>query len=146
VDSPKSLWLAFRFFVYMGVFFDLGATTSAVYILVMGSGLPVIARKMALSDRTSLPYHALHETERPFTYEALNGTRDIDLLRGYGMGKVWARMAYYMVVSFVAGFMCLFLSVLLWVWGTETKGLAIALTVGVTAGAVPALGFIGWVF
>ena len=130
----------------MGVFFDLGATASAIYILVMGSGLPVIARKMALSDKASLPYHALHKPERPFTYEALNGTRDIDLLKGYGMGKVWARMAYYMVVSFVAGFMCLFTSIILWVWGTETRGLAVALTVGVTAGAVPMLGFIGWVF
>lgn len=141
----NSLWLAFRFFVYMGVFFDLGATASAVYILVMGSGLPVIARKLALNNKNSLPYHALHKSERPFTYQALNGTRDIDLLQGYGMGKVWACMAYYMVVSFVSGFMCLFLSILLWVWGTEGRGLSIALTIGVTVGVVPALGFVQWV-
>ena len=66
-------------------------------------------------------------------------------LQGYGMGKVWACMAYYMVVSFVSGFMCLFLSILLWVWGTEGRGLSIALTIGVTAGVVPALGFVQWV-
>ena len=129
----------------MGVFFDLGATASAVYILVMGSGLPVTAREMALRDRNSLPYEALRNPRRPFGYTRLDGTGDIDLLKRYGMGKLWVVMAYYMVVGLVCGFMCLFVSILLWVWGTEARGLAIALTIGVTAGAAPMLGFIRWV-
>ena len=128
----------------MGVFFDLGATASAVYILIRGSGLPVIARNMALGDENSLPYQVLRDPGKRFPYEALNGTWDINLLQTYGMGKVWASMAYYMVVSFVSGFICLFISILLWVWGTEVKGLAIALTIGVTAGAAPALAFVPW--
>jgi hypothetical protein len=146
--EENALWLAFRFIVYMGVVFDLGSTVSAVYILILGSSLPMIARDMALRDKTSLPYRALHAPERTFPYEWLTGTREneLDILKRCGMGKVWARMAYYMVVSFVFGLMCLFLSILLWAWGTEVKGLAIAVTIGVAAGAVPALVFIGSVY
>ena len=65
VGDP-ALWRTFRGFLYAGMFFDLGATLSSVYVAVQGAALPVLARQMAMDtrDKQSAPSLQIHEPDR----------------------------------------------------------------------------------
>ena len=65
VDDP-ALWRTFRGFLYAGMFFDLGATLSSVYVAVQGAALSVLAWQMAMEtrDKQSAPSLQIHEPDR----------------------------------------------------------------------------------
>jgi len=74
-DSYESAhWRTFRFYVYAGVFFDLGATASLVCITVQGAALPVLARRKAMArDPESGPYRQIHEPGHMMPRDLLDG-------------------------------------------------------------------------
>jgi hypothetical protein len=143
-DPNSALWRTFRFFVYTGVFFDLGATLSSVYITVEGAALPTLARRKAMdrSDEKSHPYRQLHEPDYMLPSGHLDGQNGTHLLKEFGMGRLWVFTARHMLWNFVLGYICLFMSIILWVCGREMPGLVAPIVVIAVVTAAPVYGFL----
>ena len=141
-DSP--LWQTFRGLVYAGLFFDLGATLSSVYITVQGAALPVLARRkaMAIGPSESVPYLQLHEPGRMMPRDHVDGRHSLDIIEAFGMDKLWKYVAHHMLWNFVLGYICLVLSVIIWVFGRESKELIIPIVVVAFGTAFPVYGFL----
>lgn len=142
--SDSALWQTFRFFVYVGVFFDLGATVSSVYITVQGAALPVLARRkaMAMADLESGPYRQLHEPDHTMPRYRLDGWHSVQVLEEFGIGRLWRFVAFHMLWTFVLGYICLIVSVILWVCARELPALIIPVVVIAVGTALPVYGFL----
>ncbi len=146
-DSDNSpLWQTFRGLVYAGLFFDLGATLSSVYITVQGAALPVLARRkamaMAIGASKSVPYLQIHEPDHMMPRDHLDGRHSLDIIEAFGMDKLWRYVAHHMLWNFVLGYICLVLSVIMWVIGKESKELIIPIVVVAVGTAFPVYGFL----
>lgn len=142
-DSP--LWQTFRGLVYAGLFFDLGATLSSVYITVQGAGLPVLARRkaMVVGDSESEPYLQVQEKGHMMHKYHLDGHHSLQIIEEFGMDRLWRYVAYHMLWNFVLGYLCLVLSVIIWIAGNESKELIIPVCViAVGAAFFPIYGFL----
>ena len=141
-DSP--LWRTFRGLVYAGLFFDLGATLSSVYITVQGAALPVLARRkaMAAGDSKSDPYLQVHESDHMMRRYHLDGLHGLEIIEEFGMDRLWRYVAHHMLWNFVLGYICLVLSVIIWVVGKESKELIIPVCVVAIGAAFPVYGFL----
>ena len=145
--NNSALWQAFRFFVYAGVFFDLGATLSSVYITVQGAALPGLARRKAMSirDPESGPYRQIHDPDYKMPYNRLDGWHDVQMLEEFGIGRFWRVVAFHMLWNFVLGYICLIMSVIMWVCGREMPALIIPIVVIAVGSALPVYGFIRFI-
>lgn len=148
--KDSALWQAFRFFVYAGVFFDLGATLSSVYITVQGAALPGLARQKAmarhdLESAAPAPYHQIHNPNYRMPYDRLDGWHDVQMLEEYGIGRLWRVVAFHMLWNFVLGYICLIMSVIMWVCGREMPALIIPIVVIAVGSALPVYGFVRFI-
>ena len=146
-DSYESaLWRTFRFFVYAGVFFDLGATVSSVYITVQGAALPVLARRKAIArDPESGPYRQIHEPDHMMSRDLLDGWHGVQILEEFGIGRHWKFVAHHMLWNFVLGYICLIMSIVLWVCGRESPALVIPVVVIAVGTAAPVYEFLRFI-
>ena len=146
-DNDSALWRTFRFFVYAGVFFDLGATVSSVYITVQGAALPVLARRkaMAMHDLESGPYRQIHDPDYKMPYNRLDGWHDVQMLEEFGIGRLWKAVAYHMLWCFVLGYICLVMSIILWVCAREIPALIVPVVVIGVGTALPVYGFLRFI-
>jgi len=144
-DSP--LWRSFRVFVYAGLFFDLGATLSSVYITVQGAALPVLARRKAMdtSAQNSAPYRQMHEPGHTMPRGHLDGWGGVDILEDFGMDKLWRYVAHHMLWNFVLGYICLVISVILWVCAKESTALVVPVVMIAFCTAAPVYGFLRFI-
>ena len=141
-DSP--LWRTFRGLLYAGLFFDLGATLSSVYITVQGAALPVLARRKAMDTEAhnSVPYLQIHEPNHPVPRDHLDGWHGVQILEEFGMDKLWRYVAHHMLWNFVLGYICLFMSVIIWVFSKESPALIVPIVVIAVCTAFPVYGFL----
>ena len=93
----------------------------------MLSDLPSYAREIAIQDPESLPAKAMHEEDHAVTLSGGNG--DTTLLRTFGLGRTWEFMKGHMIVCFVMGCFCSFITIGLCVWSVEALRVAIAVLV-----------------
>jgi hypothetical protein len=117
-------WRVLRWFMYAGVFVDLGGTASAIAIVNMASSAPVTARSLAIQDVNSLPREILTEGNS-IPASLLLETNEMSLLREFGMSTRWAIAGWHMWISFTFG--SIFIVTSLWIWLTESTGVAAAL-------------------
>ncbi len=144
-DSP--VWRAFRGFVYAGLFFDLGATLSSVYIIVQGAALPVLARRKAMVTcaSRSVPYLQIHEPDHMMPRGHLDGWHGVPILEEFGMDRLWRYVAHHMLWNFVLGYICLIMSIILWVCGMESTALVVPIVVVAVGTAGPVYGFLRFI-
>ena len=144
-DSP--IWRTFRVFVYAGLFFDLGATLSSVYITVQGAALPVLARRKAMATGApkSSPYLQIHEPDHMMPRYHLDGWHGVQILEEFGMDRLWRYVAHHMLWNFVLGYICLIMSIILWVCGKESMALAVPTVVVAVGTAATVYGFLRFI-
>jgi len=114
--SP-TLTNALRSFIYTSLLLHLGTMVSAAFSLTMLSDLPSYARKIAIQDPESLPAKAMYEEDHAATLSS--GIGDTTLLRRFGLGRTWECMKGHMIICFVVGCFCSFITIGLWVWSVE---------------------------
>jgi hypothetical protein len=119
-------WRFLRWFMYAGVFVDLGGTASAIAIVNMASSASVTARSWAIRKKNSLPSKILLEGEA-IDPDLLEEANEMQLLRKFGMSRRWAIAGWHMWISFTLGSIFIFTSLAIWIWLTETTGVAAAL-------------------
>jgi len=122
-----SLTNVLRSFVYIGLLLHLGTMTSAAFSLARLSDLPSYAREIAIQDPQSLPAKAMYEEDQAVTPSGGNG--DPTLLRAFGLGRTWEFMRSHMIICFVVGCFCSFITIGLCFWSVEARGVAIAVSV-----------------
>jgi hypothetical protein len=126
-SANSSLSNALHWFIYASLSFDLGATASSVFSLVMLSDLASYARQTAIQDPDSLPAKVLrgeHVQESLFI-----GDGEVVLLRGFGLGRIWELARSHMMICFIMGMLSSFVEVALWAWSLEIIPVSIAVVV-----------------
>ena len=66
----------------------------------------------------------------------------MEIIEAFGMDKLWKYVAHHMLWNFVLGYICLVLSVIIWVFGRESKELIIPIVVVAFGTAFPVYGFL----
>ena len=125
--SNTTLTNALHGFIYTSLLLHLGTTTSAAFSFVILSDLPRYAREIAIQDPESLPAKAMHGEDLAETLSGGNG--DTTLLRKFGLGRTWECMKGHMMICFVMGCFCSFITIGLWAWSLEALRVAIAVLV-----------------
>ena len=118
---------AMHWLTYGSIIFNLGATTSAVFCLIILSDFNAKARTKVVYERGSLP-SKVHYGE-DVSQELLELNREGALLRSFGLDKWWELSKYHMLACFVLGTICAFSSEALWIWQLESIPVAISLMV-----------------
>ena len=113
---------ALRWFTYGSVIFNLGASTSAVFCLIILSDISTHARTKA-TDPKSLPGEVLREM--PLVDQFLGAQREDELLKEFGVNPVWGFAKVHMLLCFVLGALCTFIDIGIWVRKQESNGLSI---------------------
>lgn len=122
-DRENGRWKATRWFIYAGIFFDLGGAISAVALVQMAAALPITARNIVMHQPESLPARVFYQKE-DIPDDLLYGFAEDDLLRRFGMGRKWNAMVWHMMLSFAIGCVSIFISIGLWIFSTEQWGIA----------------------
>jgi hypothetical protein len=146
-SDDSALWKTFRLFVYAGLFFDLGATLSSVYITVQGAALPVLARRKAMDTiaEGSSPYFQIHKPDHKMPRSHLDGWHGVQILEEFGMDRLWRFVAHHMLWNFVLGYICLVMSVILWVCAKESTALVVPVVMIAACTAAPVYGFLRFI-
>lgn len=118
---------AMHWFTYGGIIFNLGATTSAVFCLIILSDFNARARTKAAREPDSLPSRV--QKGEAISREYLGLHREGTLLISFGLDKSWGLSKYHMLVCFVLGTICAFVSEALWIWQLESIPVSIVLMV-----------------
>jgi hypothetical protein len=111
--------------MYAGVFVDLGSTASAIAIVNMASSAAVTSRSLAIR-KDSLPRRILMGVE-VIDPDLLQEANEMQLLHEFGMSRGWKIAGWHMWISFILGSICIFTSLAIWIWLTESTGVAAAL-------------------
>ena len=118
---------AMHWLTYGSIIFNLGATTSAVFCLIILSDFNAKARTKVVYEPGSLPSKVHHGEDVSQALLELN--REGALLRSFGLDKWWELSKYHMLACFVLGTICAFSSEALWIWQLESIPVAISLMV-----------------
>ncbi len=115
-DTTKAL----KWFMYAGVFVDLGGAASAVAIVNMAATASIIARSRAITDPRSLPRHVLKGGYiDDYDPTLLNEDRETHLLQSFGLSRRFEWIGLHMLFSFVIGSLFLVISLCIWIYLTE---------------------------
>ena len=118
---------AMHWLTYGGILFNLGATTSAVFCLIILSDFNAKARTKVTHEPDSLP--AKVDGGGTIPTELLELPREGTLLRNFGLDGCWEWSKYHMLACFVLGTICAFSSEALWIWQLESIPVSISLMV-----------------
>jgi len=117
--ASNTLWKVTRWFMYCGIFLQIGGAISAVAIIHMVSSIPLKGRTLVMSDPASLP-HEVFVNEKEIPSDLLREDGESELLTKWGLGTGWKVCCIHMLTCFVLGFISAFFSLMLWVWSFET--------------------------
>ena len=117
---------ALRWFTYGSIIFNLGASTSAVFCLIIFSDISTHARTRAINPDL-LPGKVLREKFIDTYY--LRVENEEELLREFGMNPVCRQARLHMLWCFVLGALCTFIDIGIWACTKETISLRIAILV-----------------
>jgi len=139
---PSAADTLLRFFGYSGLFFNLGATLSAILLLVAVASLPTAARQVYMTCSHGYPRkifnsHGPHVTE--LNRRLLQGDGETYILRAFGIAKGWGIMLRHCILCFLAGCVCCFLHVGINLWLSESKLVAAIIMPSAVFGSVPPL-------
>ena len=125
VSEPVSAQVL-RWFTYGSIIFNLGASTSAVFCLIIFSDISTHARRRAIHD-DKLPAQVLRDECIEIKY--LTVEKEGELLREFGINPIFGQAKRHMICCFVLGVLCTFIDIAIWTWQKETLGLTIAILV-----------------
>jgi hypothetical protein len=139
---PSAADTLLRFFGYSGLFFNLGATLSAILLLVAVASLPTAARQVYMTCSHGYPRkifnsHGPHVAE--LNRRLLQGDGETYILRAFGIAKGWGIMLRHCILCFLAGCVCCFLHVGINLWLSESKLVAAIIMPSAVFGSVPPL-------
>jgi hypothetical protein len=126
---------ALHWFIFTSLLLYLGATTSAVFSFIMLSDLPGYAREMAIHLPESLPAKAMRGDD--FGESLLVEDTDTILLRRFGLGRTWEFTKGHMIICFILGCLCSFVTVGLWAWSLEVIRVSVAVLIPLALIALP---------
>ena len=98
-DNPHSgSWQAIVCLNYAGIYVNVGATLSAVYVIQWAAELTTVARTLAMKSQHSMP--ALLRQGKSLDEKYLKGQFEMELLNHFGMPSSWKHLAHHMVWDF----------------------------------------------
>jgi len=117
-----------------------------ILITVQGAALPVLARRKAMDgDLESGPCGQIYEPKRMMPRYFLDGRNGLRILEEFGIGGHWKFIARHMLWNFVLGYICLIMSIVLWVCGRESPALVIPVVVIAVGTAAPVYEFLRFI-
>ncbi|KAI0071528.1 hypothetical protein K474DRAFT_1687031 [Panus rudis PR-1116 ss-1] len=149
-DNPPASDTALRVFGYSGLILNLGATLSAVLMLLAVTSVPTAARRLYMTCKHSYPHKVYKQPEleeeksttpdlfprpqfqpkpvAPDTHadmKALNrflltGNTEGNILYAFGVARGWGVMLRHCILCFVAGCVCTFVHVGIALWVNES--------------------------
>jgi hypothetical protein len=122
-------------FTLAGIVFNLGSTLGSIFTLVLLSDFTGTARNVALYDADSLPARVLRGIK--LDRSLLGGRAETELLREFGMSAIWNFARSQMLLTFLAGSLCSFVSFGLWGWHFEDRVVSIAVMIPFALVSVP---------
>lgn len=135
-DNPSRIsWQVAVWFNYAGIYVNVGATLSAVYVIQWAAELTTEARTLAMRDPHSLPAH--HRQGKILPEEYFMGHHEMQLLRQFGMPRSWEYLAQHMVWGLLAGAIFLFLALTLLLFNTEGSVIGTTLVLAILSGMFP---------
>ena len=134
--NPNSRsWQAAVWFNYAGIYVDVGATLSAVYVIQWAAELTTEARTLVMENPHSMPAQVLQGKLLPQKY--LMGKSEMQMLHRFGMPSQWKYLAHHMVWGFLVGAIFLFLTLTLFIFNIEGTVIGATLCLALLYGLFP---------
>ena len=114
-------------FFYIGIIFNLGATTCAVLCLFILSDFMSKAHIIAATDIHSLPRRLLSNDRTSYGYFLEYSEREV--LREFGLRRSWSVAKAVMIHCFILGTVCTFFGMGFWVWRQCVTQVAVVVTI-----------------
>jgi hypothetical protein len=128
-------WKVAVWFNYAGIYFDVGATLSAVYVVQWAAGFTADARTLAKEHIDSLPAQVLRG--KLLKKDFLTAHHEMELLRAFGMPRHWEFLAHHMMMGLVLGAINLSVTLTILVFKTEGIAVSASLVVALVLGMLP---------
>ncbi|RDB21880.1 hypothetical protein Hypma_010997 [Hypsizygus marmoreus] len=147
VEHPPASDTALRFFAYTGLLLNLGATLSAILLLIAVASLPTTARQIYMSCSHSYPRKIFHNHSHhinELNNRMLEGHGETYILRAFGIARGWSFLLRHCVFCFMAGCICVFLHLSIGLWLSESTLVAAIIMPSAVFGFVPP--FIAFLF
>lgn len=113
---------ALKWFMYAGVFVDLGGAASAVAIVNIVATASITARSLAITDGDSLPRHVLMGGSiDDRNINLLKEDNETALLRAFGLSSKFEWIGFHMLLSFLIGSLFIVISLCIWIYITESR-------------------------
>ena len=122
-DDSSAAWETLRFFVYSAISSNLVAAGCCLWTIYALSDLPYKAQKLAMTNRQSRPYKAANG--EPFED---NMDDPKTLLKDFGADDYWWQ-SFGAICWYMLGLLLTFLALITWMWLSQSKAVATAVTV-----------------
>lgn len=113
-----------RFFGYSGLFLNLGATLSAILLLIAVASLPAAARGVYISCSHSYPRKLVHDPHGSHNTDLnrllLDRDGESQLLRAFGIARGWGILLRHCIFCFLGGWVCAFLHIVINLWLSQS--------------------------
>ena len=120
---------------YAGIYVNVGATLSAVYVIQWAAELTTVARTLAMRSPHSIP--ALLLQGKSLEEKYLMGQSEMELLHHFGMPLRWKYLTHHMVWGFLVGAVFLFLTLTLFIFNIEGSVIGVILSLALIIGLFP---------
>lgn len=136
-----------RFFAFTGLALNLGATLSAILLLIAVASLPTAARQIYMTCDHSYPRKFFNEDEVhvvELNDMMLQGHGETYALRAFGIARGWNFMRHHCILCFMGGCVCICLHTGIGIWLSQSKLVAAIAMPGLVLGFVPP--FVAYLF
>lgn len=113
-----------RILGYSGLLLNIGATLSAILLLIAVASLPTTARQVYTRCSHGYPRKLFENREdhvTELTQRLLDGEGETYVLRAFGIARGWGIMLQHCIISFVGGTVCVFLHIGIGIWLAESN-------------------------
>jgi len=140
-EHPPASDTALRFFAYSGLLFNLGATLSAILLLVAITSLPATARQIYTTCNHGYPRQVFHKhtTHVAELNQLLHNHGETYVLRAFGIARGWGYMLRHCIFCFLAGCVCAFIHIGITLWLSESHLVAAIVMPVLSFGVIPPL-------
>lgn len=141
-EDPTSADTAVRIFAYTGLLLNLGATLSAILLLIAVSSLPATARQVYISCSHGYPRQVFHNHTAHIAElndRLLKGHGETYILRSFGIARGWGLLLRHCILCFISGCVCAFVHLGINLWLSETTLVAAIVMPALLFGVVPPL-------
>ena len=132
-----------RFFGYSGLFLNLGATLSAILLLIAVASLPAAACGVYISCSHSYPRKLFHDPHGSHNTDLnrllLDRDGESQLLRAFGIARGWGILLRHCVVCFLGGWVCAFLHIVINLWLSQSHLVAALIMPSAVFAIIPPL-------